>query len=348
MEQVNSFIHRSMGREDAMMRTKVLTLCLVLLMTLLPLAMQSGVAPPGLPALGVTVDDVSDVESDPVEYVHVHTTATVTVENFILGATVNVNASAETWVVDVSPTQFEAPSGSAAAHQQTISLDIRVPPRASAERPVVLRVYANITTAITEYNDEATTNISVRQFFGLRLSSNGTMSVDQDDNLTHRMRVTNTGNGVDNYTISLNNEATLSTKGLTVAYDESVHEVGRDRTVSVVIQVVASKDANVGTVDALFTVRSLGDGTKSATYKLTINVKEGENGNGGNGNGDNGDNGTEDDGLGFYIGIGIILVVLVLFIIAWVFVRRAEVSEAEDEDYVMGSDRDRDADEDDR
>ena len=63
------------------MRTKVLTLSLVLLLALLPLAMQSGVAPPGLPELSVTVEDVSDVTSDPVEYVHVHTTATVTIQN---------------------------------------------------------------------------------------------------------------------------------------------------------------------------------------------------------------------------------------------------------------------------
>lgn len=332
-----------MGGEDAPMRIKVLTLSLVLLMTLLPLAMQSGVAPPGLPALSVTVEDVSDVESDPVEYVHVHTTATVTVENFPLGATVIVNASAETWVVVVSPTEFDVPSGTTMTHQETINLDIRVPPRASAEEPVLLRVFANTTTTIgIEYADDATTNISVKHFFGLRLSSNGTLSVEQGKNLTHRMRVTNNGNGLDNYTISLNNEATLASKGLTVTYDESVHEVGRDRTVSVVIQAVASKDAEVGTVDALFTVRSDGDSTKSATYKLTINVREGEDGNGGNGG--NGDTDPEDEGIGFYVGIGIIGVILVLFIIAWVFVRRAEVSEAEDEDYVVG--RDRDADED--
>jgi hypothetical protein len=87
------------------MRTKVLTLSLVLLMTLLPLAMQSGVAPPGLPVLDVTVEDISDVDTDPVEFVHVHTTATVKVQNFPLGGTVKVNASAMTWVVDVSPTR---------------------------------------------------------------------------------------------------------------------------------------------------------------------------------------------------------------------------------------------------
>lgn len=325
------------------MRTKVLTLSLVLLMTLLPLAMQSGVAPPGLPALGVEVDDISDVDSDPVEYVHVHAKATVSVENFFLGATVHVNATAETWVVDVSPKQFEVPSGATSARQEEITLDIRVPPRASAERPVLLKVWANITTSLTEYTAEDTTNISVRQFFGLRLSSNTSMSVDQGKNLTHRLRITNTGNGLDNYTVALNNGATLSSKDLTVTYDESVHEVGRDRTVSVIINIVAADDADVGTAEALFTVRSAGDSTKSASYTLTINVKEGDNGNGGNGNGNgNEGTGTEDEGFGFYVGIGIIVTVLVLFIVAWVFVRRAEVSEAEDEDYVVGKDKDED------
>jgi hypothetical protein len=343
MEKVNSFIHRSIGRRDVPMRTKVLTLCLVLLMTLLPLAMQSSVAPPGLPALSVTVEEVSDVESDPVEYVHVQTTATVTVENFPLGATVTVNATAETWVVDVSPTEIEVPSGQTSAHAEIINLNIRVPPRASAERPVELRVVANTTTALGfEYEDVAFTNISIKQFYGVRLSSNGTMSLDQGKNLTARMRITNNGNGQDNYTIALNNGATLSSKGLTVTYDESVHEVGRDRTVSVVIQVLASNDADIGNVDALFTVRSVGDGSKSDTWMLSITIKEGENGNGGNGGNGNGGTGEEDDNRGFYIGIGIIVVVLVLFIVGWVFVRRAEVEEAEDEDYVVGKDRDAD------
>lgn len=323
------------------MRTKVLTLSLVLLMTLLPLAMQSGVAPPGLPALGVTVEDVSDVESDPVEYVHVRTTATVTAENFPLGATVNVNATAETWVVEVEPTQFTVPSGSTAAYQETIELDIRVPPRASAERPVLLRVFANTTTPLgIEYSDEASTNVSVRQFFGLRLSSNGTMTVDQGDNLTSRMRITNTGNGLDNYTISLNNEATLMDAGLTVTYDESVHEVGRDRTVSVVVQVVAADDADLSTTEALFTVRSEGDSTKTASWRLAITVREGEGGNGGNGgNGGDGD-GSTGDGLSSNVVIGIVLVIVIMVIFGFFVSRRAGELEAEDEDYVVGKDRD--------
>ncbi len=324
------------------MRTKVLTLSLVLLFALLPLAMQSGVAPPGLPALSVSVEDVSDVDSDPVEYVHVHTTATVTIQNFPFGATVSVNATAQTWVVEVSPTTIEVPSGQTSAHEETINLNIRVPPRASAEGDVLLRVFANTTTTIgLEYEDEAFTNISIRQFYGVRLSSNGTMSLDQGKNLTARMRITNTGNGKDNYTISLNNGATLSSKGLTVTHDESVFEMGRDRTVSVVIQVVASDDAYIGTVAALFTVRSVGDNSKTAAWMLSITVKEGENGNGNGGNG-NGGTGEEDSNRGFYIGIGIIVVVLVLFMIAWVFVRRAEVEGAEDEDYVVGKERNAD------
>ena len=74
------------------MRMKVLTITLVLLMALLPLAMQSGVAPPGLPSIRVDVEDVEDVETDPVDYLHVSHTAEVTVANFPLGATVKVNA----------------------------------------------------------------------------------------------------------------------------------------------------------------------------------------------------------------------------------------------------------------
>jgi hypothetical protein len=323
------------------MRTKVLTISLVLLMALLPLAMQSTVAAPGLPALSVTVADIPDVNSDPVEFVHVSATATVTVENFPLGATVNVNATAQTWVVDVSPTEFTVPSGSTSSHVENINLDIRVPPRASAESPILLRFFANTTTTIgIEYSDEAFTNISVKQFNGLRVNSNATMTVKQDKNLTSRLRITNSGNGLDNYTISLNNIATLTSKGLTINHAESVHEVGRDRTVSETISVVAAADAEIGTVDALFTIRSQGDNTKSASWMLTITVEAGDNGNGGNGgNGNGGNGGTEDDNpTGLYVGIGLVIIIFVVMFI--VFARNAEEEGAEDEKYVAGRDRD--------
>ncbi len=311
---------------------------LVVLMAMLPLAMQCTLAAPQLPGIAVTVEPVDPVESDPVEYVHVHTTATVTVTNFPLGADVNVNASAETWVVSVSPTEFSVASGSTGAHEETINIDVRVPPRASAERDVILRVFANTTTPLgIEYSDEVETNLSVRQFFGLRLSTNATMSIDQGENLTNRLRITNTGNGLDNYTVTLNNGATLEAKGLTVTHDASVHEVGRDRIVSVIIEVTADAKADLGTVEALFTVRSQGDSTKMDTYTLTINVKEGTGGNGGNGNGDDGSD-EEDAPLSTSQILGIIMVIVILLIGLFFLSRRAaeveaEEGEVEDEDY---------------
>lgn len=320
------------------MRTKSTTLLLVLLMALLPLATLSTVGAPQLPSIAVEVEPVGPVESDPVEFVHVHTTATVTVTNFPLGADVNVNATAETWVVTVSPTEFSVASGSTGAHQETINIDVRVPPRASAERDVILRVFTNTTTPLgIEYSDEVETNVSVRQFYGLRLSTNATMSLDQGENLTNRLRITNTGNGLDNYTITLNNGATLENKGLTLTHDASVHEVGRDRIVSVIIEVTADAKADVGTAEALFTVRSQGDSTKVGTYILTINVKESTGGNGGNGGG--GDDGGDEGGPLSTSAIGGIVLVIVILIIMVFFISRraaeveAEEGDDEDEDY---------------
>ncbi|NIP37115.1 MAG: hypothetical protein GWN18_19240 [Thermoplasmata archaeon] len=322
------------------MRTNALTICLVLLMTLLPLTMLSGVAQPGLPALGVEIEPIDEVESDPVEFTHVKATATVTLENPpLLGTTVNVNATAETWLVTVEPTSFDVAQGTTGVREETINLDIRVPPKASAERPVELRVFANFTTTTGfPYEASDSFNITVFQFYGLRLNTNSTMSLDQGKNLTARMRITNTGNGVDNFTISLNNGATLGTKGITVEHDESVHEVGRERTVSVVIEVMAADDADLGETDAIFTVRSEGDSTKTASWQVSITVKEGDT-NGGNGNGGNGD-GDEDGGLSRNTLIGIVLVIIVLIGLAIFLSRSAGEAEAEDEDYVVGRDRD--------
>ena len=323
------------------MRTKVLTLSLVLLMTLLPLAMQSGVAPPGLPTLSVTVEDVDEVDTDPVEYKHVRTTATVTIENVLLGATVHVNASAETWLVDVEPKEFTIASGSTSAHTETINLDIRVPPKASAERAVELRVFANTTTTSSlQLEDSASTNITVRQYYGLRLNTNATMSLEQGKSLTARMRITNSGNGIDNFTISLNNGATLGTKGLTVDQNASAHEVGRERTVSIIIEVTAADDAKLETSEALFSVRSEGDGTKMATWQLSITVKEADDNGGNGGNGDTNGEGEETSGLSRNALIGIALVIAIILGLIIFLARSAGDVEADDEDYVVGRDRD--------
>ncbi|MCK4970526.1 MAG: hypothetical protein KAS77_08365, partial [Thermoplasmata archaeon] len=197
------------------MRAKVLTLTLLLLLSLVPLAMPIAPAPPGLPSISVEVDDVGEVETDPVEFNHVLGKATVTVENIPLGGTAIVNASTNSgWRVTVSPSEFDVPQGTA-AYEERITMDIRVPAGASAEKPVELRVFANITNTLgIEYFGEGFVNITVEQYYGVRTSANGTMAVEQGKNLTHQIRVTNTGNGMDNFTVQLNNEATLATKGL--------------------------------------------------------------------------------------------------------------------------------------
>ncbi len=322
------------------MRAKVLFLATLLLLCLVPLGMPTAPAPPGLPELGVAVEDVGEVESDPVEYNHVLGKATVTVSNFPLGATVKVNATTDSgWMVTVDPTSFEVPQGTT-EHTKDISLDIRVPPRASAENPTELRVFCNTTGTIGwEYFGEGYTNITVKQYYGVRLSSNGTLAVEQGKNQTQNMRITNTGNGMDNYTIQLNNEATLETKGLEVDYSDKVYKVGKDRMVTNLITVTAADDAEIGTTEALFTVRSVGDSSVSATYKLTITVRNGDNGGNG-GNGDNGDEEEDTNRMGMYVAGGILVVILIaMFLFFGVIKRRTEEAEASDDDHSKGEDR---------
>ncbi len=323
------------------MRAKVLTLTLLLLLSLVPLAAPTAPAAPGLPSISVEVDDVGEVETDPVEYNHVLGKATVTVENIPLGGTAIVNASTNSgWMVTVSPSEFDVPQGTT-PHAERINMDIRVPAGASAENPIELTVFANITNALgIEYFGEGFVNITVEQYYGVRTSANGTMAVEQGKNLTHQIRVTNTGNGIDNFTVQLNNEATLATKGLELEYDEAVFEAGKDRMVPIKVVVSAADTAEVGTVEALFTVRSKGDTTKSDTYKLTITVRKSTSGgNGGNGDPTNGDEETSNRGL--YIAGAILVVILVLMIVFFrVVKRRVDETEAGDEDHVVGGRKD--------
>ncbi len=323
------------------MRAKVLTLTLLLLLSLVPLALPTVPAPPGFPSISVEVDDVGEVETDPVEFNHVMGKATVTVENIPLGGTAIVNASTNSgWMVTVSPSEFDVPQGTT-GHEKRITLDIRVPAGASAENPVELTVFANITNALgIEYFGDGFVNITVEQYYGVRTSANGTMAVEQGKNLTHQIRITNTGNGMDNFTVQLNNEATLATKGLELEYDEAAFEAGKDRMVPIKVVVSAADTAVVGTVEALFTVRSKGDNTKFDTYKLTITVRKSTSGgNGGNGDPIDGDEETSDRGL--YIAGAILGVIVVLMIVFFMKVkRRVDETEAGDEDHVVGGRKD--------
>ncbi len=323
------------------MRAKVLTLTMLLLLSLVPMAMPTVPAPPGLPSITVEVDDVGEVETDPVDFNHVLGKATITVENLPLGGTVSVNANTNSgWMISVSPTEFDVPQGTSATEER-INMDIRVPAGASAEKAIELSLFANVTNALGfEYYGEGFVNITVEQYYGVRTSANGTMAVEQGKNLTHTMRVTNSGNGIDNFTVQLNNEATLATKGLELEYDEAAFEAGKDRMVPIKVTVSAADTAEVGSVEALFTVRSKGDNSKSDTYKLIIAIrKSSSGGNGGNGDPPNGEDETGNRGL--YIAGGILVVILVLIIVfVRIVKRRVDETEAEDEDHVVGRRKD--------
>jgi hypothetical protein len=294
------------------MRPAVLATTLVLALLVFGLWMPSGFAPPGLPSITVAVEEVGEVVSDPVDFNHVHTTGTVTVENFPLGATVNVNATTDSfWMVTVSPTTIEV-SGQTGT-TETVNLDIRVPPKASAEQEVELIFYANTTTTLgLEYEDEDRTNITIKQFYGLRVTSNGTMSIDQGKNLTHRMRVTNSGNGNDDLNVALTNEATMTAAGLEFSFEPTVLGVGPNRMTSILVRLTAADNADVGTVEAQFTITSQGDATKAVNYRITIPINKSTSSNGGNGNGDDGDG---DDG-GLLPGFGTVTAILVISMMA--------------------------------
>lgn len=292
------------------MRPKVLACTLLLLTATLVAIASAGTSQPGLPTIIVDVEDMDDVETDPVEYNHVHATATVTVENFLLGAMVNINATTDNfWLVTVTPNKFTLAQGSG-NRVENIDVDIRVPPKASADIPVTLTVYANATAAVSglEYEDDDHTTITVEHYYGLRVTTNGTLSAEQGRNYTHRMRVTNTGNGKDNFTVTLTNQATLLSKGMEFEFVADAYDVGADRTHSVVIQVTMAEDAAIGTEEALFSVASQGDPSQTVTYRLTITVREGTSTNGGNGGDGDGD---DEDSPGF-AAIGSILAVALL------------------------------------
>jgi hypothetical protein len=276
-------------------RVVVLLAILGLLLAVVPPAVESA---PSLPHVEVVVTAPDPVTIGPVDYKHIPVQAAVSYGGFRQGTTINVNASTDNyWTIEVVPSSHVVGSN---LQEETFSvtIDVRVPPKASAERPATLTVEAVAVTPpplpSINYTGFDTCQVRVRQYFGLRLDSNHTASVDQG---TNRWRVTNTGNGADNFTVELTNAQELHGKGLTLTYNNRLSNIGQDRAETVTVGITANATATVDIVVAYFKVTSVGDASQTDVYSLTIIVREAEPTDGGNGGGDKKDE-NSSPGLG--------------------------------------------------
>jgi len=245
-----------------------------------------------LPHVTVTLTEPAPVAIGPVDYEHVQVEGVVAYGNLPKNTVIDVTAITDNyWNVTVSPTRVTVTGSFPASGSIPLSIDVRVPPKASTDRPGVLSVEAIATTPTLSLNTSnlASTNVRVKQYYGLRLDTNHTAAVDQDKATTNRFRVTNTGNGVDNFTIALTNAAAVNAKGLRCQFDSAVMGLGQDRALMVRVDINASKNATVGSSNAVFIVTSQGDPTQTDTFTLTIIVRESTSTDGGgDGNGTGG------------------------------------------------------------
>ena len=246
-----------------------------------------------IPYVEVELTAPDPVAIGPIDYEQVAVTAKVSYGNLRQGTTIDVNASTDNyWAVEFAPKSATVPANFEAGSFD-ISIQVRVPPKAAANRPAKLTLEAVATTPPPlplNYTDYMTVDVRVKQYYGVRLDTNHTQSVEQSKSVNNRWRVWNTGNGPDNYTIELTNLAELSAKGIALGFSARIADLGQERAESISTAINASKDATVGTVVAQFRVSSQGDPTQVESYSLTIIVTEAKptdgNGDGGDGNGD--------------------------------------------------------------
>jgi hypothetical protein len=246
-----------------------------------------------LPHVTVTLTEPAPVSVGPVDYEHVQVEGEVAYGNLPKNTVIDLTATTDNyWNVTISPAQVTVTGSFPASGSFRVNMDVRVPPKASADRPGVLTVEAIATTPpplSINTSNLASTNIRVKQYYGLRLDTNHTVAVDQGRAVTNRFRVTNNGNGVDNFTIALTNTAEENAKGLTFHFDSAVLALGQDRALAVRVDINASKNATVSTSNAVFRVTSQGDPTQTDTFTLTIIVRENtDTDGGGDGNGTGG------------------------------------------------------------
>jgi len=233
-----------------------------------------------LPHVTVTLTEPAPVSIGPVDYEHVQVGGEVAYGNLPKNTVIDITATTDNyWNVTIAPSQVTLSGNYPNSGMTSIVIDVRVPPKASADRPGVLTVEAIATTPPLGINTSnlASTNVRVKQYYGLRLDTNHTVAVDQGRAVTNRFRVTNTGNGVDNFTIALTNAAELNAKGLTLRFDSAVLGLGQDRALLPRIDINASRNATNGSSNAVFRVTSQGDATQTDTFTLTIIVRENTN-----------------------------------------------------------------------
>ena len=246
-----------------------------------------------LPHVTVTLTAPAPIAIGPVDYEHVKVEGEVAYGNLPKNTVIDVTATTDNyWNVTITPSRQTITASFPASGSFKVSMDVRVPPKASADRPGVLTVEAIATSPpplSINVSHLASTNVRVKQYYGLRLDTNHTAAVDQGRATTNRFRVTNTGNGNDNFTIALTNPAEVSAKGLTLQFERAVMGLGQDRALMARVDINASKNATVGTANAVFKVTSQGDPTQTDTFTLTIIVRENTNTDGdGDGNGTDG------------------------------------------------------------
>jgi len=246
-----------------------------------------------LPHVTVTLTEPAPITIGTVDYEHVQVEGVVAYGNLPKNTVIDLAVTTDNyWNVTISPTRVTVTASFPASGSFKVNMDVRVPAKASADRPGVLTVEAIATTPpplSINTSGMASTNIRVKQYYGLKLETNHTVAVDQARAVTNRFRVFNTGNGNDNFTIALTNGAEVNAKGLTFHFESAVLGLGQDRAFSVRIDINATKNATVGTTSATFRVTSQGDPTQTDTFTLSIIVRENTNpddgGDGGGGDG---------------------------------------------------------------
>jgi hypothetical protein len=156
---------------------------------------------------------------------------------------------------------------------QQFSMLITVPANLSAGA-----LYSAVFNASAEgllfYNTESANGIiEILQYFKLgEFSSTETLHVKQGDSRTFNFTVQNRGNGDDVVLISLNQEAELGLRGITVLYDKS-KRLDAWQSVKVPFNVNVDLNAKAGDVKFNFTLRSQGSGervSQSVDFSLVV------------------------------------------------------------------------------
>ncbi|MGM0510187.1 MAG: hypothetical protein ACQESD_03565, partial [Thermoplasmatota archaeon] len=174
-----------------------------------------------------------------------------------------LDAKKSVWDIDLEPASFKLKAG----RSKTIKAVVHVSEEASVDHPPI--------SFTVKYGDSQEKDkelpIDVKQRYGLEIDEEVTKKSFESGYLKYTVKVTNTGNGDDTFTLNIKNQESLKLKGWEVDLKNSTELISEGKSEEVVIELKAmTSDPNR---NAKINLIGTSQGDQSITYETSFDIE---------------------------------------------------------------------------